>query len=192
MPYVDKIIDFLKAQQGERIVLESDQPCVVYRAGGVAAPTPQSLNFTQISNLLTEIMPDEQRNAYASGEAIVFPYGYAGGTMQVDVSQVDGHLRVSIGVPDGHALLAETPPPAQHVPAQPHYAGPLRSIAHIDDLFRHLKEIEGSDLHLSSNVKPIGESLKSGITVQASSSPSSTATGRASSCPQAGHHSRAG
>jgi len=167
MPFVDRIIQFLQSQQGERIVLESDKPCVIFRPGGSSAPMKDRLSFAQISNMVNEIIPDEHRTAYASGQPVIFPYRFGSGTMEVDVSQVDGNLRVSVGVTevrekplsqvqmvtelpeDGHAAPAPTPQ------AEPRHAAPGKRIQHIDELFRLLKEMEGSDLHLSANERPI-------------------------------------
>src|SRR5947207_7256505 len=65
MPFVDRIIQFLQASKGERIVLESDQPCVIYQPDGTGAPTQDRLNFSQLTTMLGEVMPDEHRFAFA-------------------------------------------------------------------------------------------------------------------------------
>jgi twitching motility protein PilT len=175
MPFVDRIIQFLQSQQGERIVLENDQLCMIYRSGGLAAPTKDRLNYHQISNLITEIIPDENRPQFATGEPFIFQYAYGSGQMDVEVSCTNGNIRVSIGVPesreapiilpefhleevdppasDGHAEAASHEP-ARHAYTQPAHAGGGRRIEHLDELFRLLKQMEGSDLHLCSREKP--------------------------------------
>jgi len=207
MPFIDRIIQFLQAQQGELIVLESDQNALVYRAGAAAAPQKERLNFTQINNLVSEVIPDEQRPAYASGQPVTFEYEGAAGKMAVEVTQNDGALKVSIGAPGAHLLEAAaldtamtdtggldinppaSAPPSPHAvmlggydidsvmaeeaspeappvtPAAPAAvpvmefeevgAGGLKRVKHIDELFSLLRDREGSDLHLSSNVKPV-------------------------------------
>lgn len=120
MPFVDRIIQFLQAQQGERIVLENDQACVIYRPGGISAPTKERLTYAQISNLVGEIVPEEFRNDFASGQPFVFPYDYGAGTVEIDVMQQNGNIHVGIGVPARDQTLQEreSPPPAS-VDARP-------------------------------------------------------------------------
>src|SRR5262245_28867014 len=98
MPFIDRIIEFLRTNQGERIVLESDQPCIIYRPGGNGALTKDRLTYSQITNLITEVMPNEHRNAYASGETVLFPYPSGNGRVDVEVSQIEGNLRVVVGL----------------------------------------------------------------------------------------------
>ena len=86
MPFVDRIIQFLQANQGERIVIESDQPCVIYRPDGAGAPTENRLSFSQITTMLGEVMPDEHRAAFASGQHVMFPYASASGLVDVEIT----------------------------------------------------------------------------------------------------------
>jgi twitching motility protein PilT len=155
MPFVDRIIQFLQAQHGERIVLENDKNCMIYRPGGAGAPTKDNLNYTQIVNLVNEIVPDEHRNTFASGQPLLFQYSYGSGAVDIEVSQDDGNIRVSIGVPESReeprATATMVSPPA----AQPAHTGATRGVEHIDELFRLLRDMEGSDLHLSSLEKPM-------------------------------------
>jgi twitching motility protein PilT len=155
MPFVDRIIQYLQSQQGERIVLENDQQCVIYRPGGASAPTKDVLTYSQIVNLVQEIIPDAQRNALAAGEPVLFAYSFGSGRMDVDVVQENGHIRVTIGAtePVAEVAAARPAPPPPAAAAVP--AGKRKSIRHIDDLFRHLQDIEGSDLHLRSNEQPM-------------------------------------
>jgi twitching motility protein PilT len=154
MPFVDRIIQFLQSQHGERIVLENDQFCMIYRPGGAGAPTKDKLNLGQICQMVNEILPDELRETYASGQPVHFQYAYGGGEIEVDVTQEAGNVRVGIGV--GEVLMDARPPtPPAERPAATRAPGGGKQIRHIDDLFRHLKEIEGSDLHLSSNEQPM-------------------------------------
>lgn len=153
MPFVDKIIQFMQSQQGERIVLESDQPGVIYRAGGASAPTKDRFTGSQIQTWIQEILPEEHRDAFASGQPFLFHYPYAGAQMEVEVSGQNGSLRASIGLPEQREAPAAhaAPPP----PVQPAYTGPVKAVGHIDELFHLLDHLEGSDLHLSSNEHPV-------------------------------------
>jgi len=155
MAFVDRIIQYLQSQHGERIVLENDQNCVVYRPGGASAATKDRLSMSQITSMLQEIMPDDQRVAFASGQPILFPYRCGSGSVDIDVSQTDGNIRVSIGVPEPRQRPISEIELVHELPAEPVHAGPEKPIGHIDELFRLLKEMEASDLHLSSNNKPM-------------------------------------
>ncbi len=173
MPFVDRIIQFLQSQQGERIVLENDQNCVVYRPGGSSAPTRDRLTYEQIYKLVTEILPEDRKGDFQLGEPVLFQYAYGGGSMDIDVARVDGGIRVSIGVtqhremPSAPSAVAAPSVPstpsvpsngATHslsLPAEPVFAGTERPVEHMDELFRLLKEMEASDLHMSSNEKPM-------------------------------------
>ena len=156
MPVIDRIIQFLQRQQGEQIVLENDQNCVIYRAGGGSAPTPDKLSYSQIHGLLMEVMPEQSRAAYQAGESVLFPYTCGGALLNVDVDRTDGAIRVTISTqsagPTPEVPAAAPPPPA---PAERQYSGPVRAVEHMDDLFRLMKEMEASDLHMSSNEVPM-------------------------------------
>src|SRR5688500_8665080 len=99
MPFVDRIIQFLQTQQGERIVVQNDELCMIYRPGGAVVPTKDRLTLTQVCTLVNEILPAEKRDAYARGEPVSFTYGYGGGESEIDVTQEEGNVRVSIGAP---------------------------------------------------------------------------------------------
>src|SRR5947209_1481526 len=116
MPFVDRIIEFLRSNRGERMVLENDQHCVIFRPGGSSSPTKDILTFSQISNMVTEIMPDEMRPGYASGEPITFPYVSPHGPVEIEVTQEDGNLRVLLGEPGTLGLPIQQLPPPEFAP----------------------------------------------------------------------------
>jgi twitching motility protein PilT len=153
MPFVDRIIQFMQAQQGERIVLEGDQPGIIYRAGGASAPTRERFTSQQILGWVQEILPEEQRAAFGSGQSLLFKYPYMGTEMDIEVSQYNGSLRASIGLPEQRE---ESHVPALRTPsAEPVDDGGGKRIEHLDELFHLLREMEGSDLHLSSCERPM-------------------------------------
>jgi twitching motility protein PilT len=190
MSLVDKIIQFVHAQHGERIVIENDQFCVLYRPGGASAPTKDRLNFPTITGMINEIIPDESRTQFASGQPVSFHHGAGPTAASIDVNQTNGSIKVDIHLleaqvkplhqiefvtdlddegqpaatmtapppqpaPPGAALHDYSPAPAPQVHAAPAHHGGLKRIEHIDELFRLLKDREGSDLHLSANTKPM-------------------------------------
>ncbi|MGV3721147.1 MAG: type IV pilus twitching motility protein PilT [Actinomycetota bacterium] len=162
MPSIDRIIQYMQSQGGERVVLQNEQQAMIYRPGGASAPmTKDPLSMSYITTMLNEVMPDAMRTTFASGEPLLFQYGYGSGTVDVDVSQLDGTLRVSVGGSEPPAVkLSEvqvvTELPTDVKPAAvPKAGGATRPISHIDELFRLMKEMEASDLHLSANETPM-------------------------------------
>jgi twitching motility protein PilT len=155
MPFVDRIIQFLQANHGERIVLENDQQCVIYRSGGVSAPTKDRLSFSQITTLINEIIPDDQRTAFASGQAVMFPYTLGSGIYNVEVTQNDGNIHVAVGLAEAPVKPLSQVEMVTELPGQPAYTGARKDPESMDELFRLLKEMEASDLHISSNEQPM-------------------------------------
>lgn len=157
MAQIDRIIQFLQAQQGERIVIESDKPCVLHR-GGQQAPMQQKLATPQIVSLITEILPEPHRAAANARSPFSFPYTLGAYTVEIGVEFLDRSLRVSVGVPAAPAAPAVTAPEPEAAPlpgAKAAYTGPVRPFKHMDELFQLLYDMEASDLHLNSNVKPM-------------------------------------
>jgi len=155
MPFVDRIIQFLQTEQGRHILLESNQNCVIYREGGARTQLKDRLTDAQLRSLVNEILPGEHRLAFSRGEAFVFQYPHPAGAVPIEVSSFAGGLRVKIVAPGVEEEPEVQAPAAPGQVAVPAYTGPERRLDHIDDLLRHLYDIEGSDLHLNSGVKPM-------------------------------------
>ena len=102
MPFLDRIIQFLQTEQGNHILLESNQNAVIYRAGG-RAETQHRLTDPQIRALVAEILPGQHRLAFARGDAFSFDYPYAAGPVPVEVTQVPGIIRVKVVAPGTQA-----------------------------------------------------------------------------------------
>src|SRR3569833_4110571 len=101
MATFDRVIQYMQSQQGQRVVLENEQQAMIYRPGGAAAPmTKDPLTLTYVLNLVNEILPDELRTNFASGEPVLFPYKYGSGSVEVAVAHLETGVRVSIGVAD--------------------------------------------------------------------------------------------
>jgi twitching motility protein PilT len=156
MPFVDRIIQYMQSQAGERIVLVNDQESLLYRAGGASEPVPQRLSLAQISSMLTEIMTEENRARYAAGDSFSFPYQHASGPVGIEVRQESGTVHVSLGPlepPSGDGAAAR--PAVAPRPAPASFGGPRRRPGHIDELFRLMRELGASDLHMSANEVPM-------------------------------------
>jgi twitching motility protein PilT len=159
MPSIDRIIQYMQSQGGEKVVLRNEQQAMIYRPGGASAPmTKDALSMSYITTLLNEVMPDDMRTTFASGQPLLFKYGYGSGSVDVDVAHDEHGIRVCVGVteppqPKLSDVQVVTELPGHH--AQPVSPGaPGKPIGHIDELFRLMKQREASDLHLSSNDKP--------------------------------------
>src|SRR5947208_3478060 len=107
MAFVDRIIQFMQTQAGERVVLINDQECVLYRPGGSSTTVPQRFSMGQIGGLLNEIMSEEQRRRFAAGETVEFPYDAAGVPTDIEVSRENSTVRVCIAA----NLTREAAPP---------------------------------------------------------------------------------
>src|SRR5205823_4324353 len=167
MPFVDRIIQFMQTQAGERVVLVNDRECVLYRPGGSSTTIPQRFTQAQIGSLLNEIMTDEQRHRFAAGESLTFPYDAGGSATDIEVSRDNATLRVCItanaarvapatGAEDRREPEAPYPPvpapqppepPATRAPepAAPTHTATRGKVEHIDELLRLLVEREASD-----------------------------------------------
>src|SRR5689334_9557878 len=96
MPFVDRIIQFMQTQAGERVLLVNDQECVLYRPGGSSTSIPQRFSLGQIGSLLTEVMTEEQRRRFAAGENLAFPYDAGGAPTDIEVTRDNSTVRVCI------------------------------------------------------------------------------------------------
>lgn len=156
MPFVDHIVEDLQARSADRVVLESEQTGKVYLTDGSSTEIGQRLSFSEVNNLVTEILPDDQRLNYAAGEPVSFPYSHNGARFQIDVTQELTETKVSIARDTGAGPSEEAEGAVYVEPRREtiHYGGDGRRIEHIDELFRYLRQVEASDLHLCSGERP--------------------------------------
>lgn len=158
MPAVDAFLEELQARSADQVVLVSDQQGEMVLSDGSRIVTGQQLTYSQLNNLLTEILPDEHRLDYAAGEQVTFPYRCGIYQYLINVNQDIGDIKVIVS-PAGKDGAAATEDGAPAAPLEPrretvHYGGDGRRIEHMDELFRYLREVDASDLHLSSGDKP--------------------------------------
>ena len=173
MPFVDRVIQLMRSQGGVALALENDQPCVVETPAGPTTPTKDRLNYSQILNMVSEVLPDPLRMAFASGETCKFAYGSGAEQLEIEVDQVDAGIRVRIAppgsaapariaAPEAEAALstvsggASTPDPtAAERPLLKATPADGKRVEHLDELFRLLHAMDGSDLHLNAKARPI-------------------------------------
>jgi len=155
MSQIDNFI--LKMNQGhfDRAVLRNDKPVLLYRGGEqTAGPV---ISGTQLHNFLVEILPESLQAEVKAEGSWDFPYESAGNKYTVELTRQSGDLEVAIA-PEGTGVATQ-PASASGQTLPPAVAKPTgegnKEIGNIDDLFHMMDEIDASDLHLSSNVRPM-------------------------------------
>ena len=172
MAQIDNLIGMMTKQHAERAMLINDKPFNLVIDGQQKSGQP--IPGAQLQSLVQEITPSELRGNLAQEGHFDFPYQSPHGNVQIKVIRGGGQLQVVIipadanGAPNGsHA--APHPVPAQNggdkpvnhapavavAPARPQAPAGTRKIAHMDELFHHMKEVEASDLHLTSSETPM-------------------------------------
>jgi biopolymer transport protein ExbB/TolQ len=97
MPTIDRFIELLQSEQGERLVLENDQEVRIHHADGTVTTATDPLHLLEIRQMLEEVLPDHCRSSYeASDPLFCFPYSTGGYTGELEVSQTEGNIRVSV------------------------------------------------------------------------------------------------
>ncbi len=178
MAQIDNLIGMMTKQHADRAMLVNDKPFSFTIDG--QQKSGQSIPGAQLQSLVQEITPPDMRPKMGQDGHFEFPYQSPHGAVEIRVMRGAGQLQVVI-IPDGANgngarppapeptngaanntayYAAQEQPPAPQVamsqaPAQPKGPTGTRTIGHIDELFRHMKEVEASDLHLSSNQTPM-------------------------------------
>ena len=172
MPQLDQLINAMVKHKAEALILQPGQKPSLLMDGTERSIVKTALAAPQISQLVVEIAPDEERARVAAGSNSSFTYEMAGSPFQVQVS-VGPKVVIRAGIPC--AEPEPTPPaaaedsPAAATPAPltapeeekveavaPVASGDETSVGGVtmDDLFRMLVDRGGSDLHLSSECSP--------------------------------------
>ncbi len=174
MAQIDQLIGMMTQQHAERIVLVNDQPMVMLVGG--AQKSGSVVPGAALQNILNEITPPHLRQNLAQDGGFSFPYQSPHGQFDIKVGRQGQTTQLAIlphanGAPatdDAPANVAATnatngataappmpPRPTEAVPAVAKAPEGTREIGHLDELFRFMKEVEASDLHLSSGEAPI-------------------------------------
>lgn len=165
MAQIDNLIGMMTKQHAERAILINDKPFNLVIDG--QQKSGQTIPGAQLQSLVQEITPPELRPNLAQEGHFDFSYQSPHGNVQIKVMRGGGQLQVAI-VPtgsNGHAAPPPVPndsaetmsqvPAVAAAPAQPRGPAGSRVIAHMDELFHHMKAVEASDLHLTSNETPM-------------------------------------
>ena len=162
MAQIDQLIGMMTQRHAERVMLLNDQPMQMF-VGGVQS-AGSVVPGAALQNILNEITPPHLRSHLSQDGGFSFPYQSPHGAFDIKVGRNGANTQVAI-LPhtngsessNGAPMTSEAaPPPTQAVaPVRAKAAQGTREIQHMDELFRFMKEVEASDLHLSSDEVPI-------------------------------------
>ncbi len=176
MAQIDNLIGMMTQRNIEKALLVNDKPMNLYIGGQSMPGSP--ISGAQLQTVLQEVTPPHLREKLAQDGGFHFDYQNVNGHFDIAVGRSAGTLQVTItpgAVANGNGNgAAPTPPPAPMVVAenpngtvtadQPFGAGGdikargeanSKDIEHIDQLFRLMKQLDASDLHLSADETPI-------------------------------------
>jgi twitching motility protein PilT len=150
MAQLDKLID--KLQLNQEIVLESGKNPMLKTDTGAKPMLNQQLSAQQLIPLIQEIAPVGIRAAIAQKKQSRFEYTFGGKTVVVLYTPDGDSVSAKIAIPGYDADAAE--------PAAPAAAGAPRPAApgaepEINVLLRKMFQMGASDLHITSNHRPL-------------------------------------
>ncbi|BCM93992.1 twitching mobility protein [Abditibacteriota bacterium] len=161
MAQIDQLIGMMSQRHAERVMLINDQPMQMFIAGVQTAGTV--VPGAALQNILNEITPPHLRQNLSHDGGFSFSYQSAHGPFDIKVGRNGPTTQMAI-LPhgtNGHGEEVPTanagmpPRPAETIAAVPKAPAGSREIGHIDELFRFMKQVEASDLHLTSDEQPI-------------------------------------
>jgi twitching motility protein PilT len=150
MAQLDKLID--KLQLNQEILLESGKNPMLVSDAGAKPMLNQQLSAQQLIPLIQEIAPVNVRAAIAQRKPSRFEYTVAGKTVVVLYSSDGDNVTAKIAIPGYEE--EEASPPAAAAASAPRPAAPGAE-PEIDGLLRKMFQMGASDLHISSNHKPM-------------------------------------
>ncbi len=172
MAQIDSLIGMMASQHADRAMLINDKPIALTVSGQQKAG--QSISGAQLQSVLTEITPPHLRANLGQDGGFDFPYQSTYGAFQIRVMRGGGQLQVVIipaaSAPASHSAPEPSPngngaSPASSAPSfvgadtsapiEARAAAGTKVIGHMDEMFRLMKQVEASDLHLSSDEQPI-------------------------------------
>ncbi|PQV64168.1 twitching motility protein PilT [Abditibacterium utsteinense] len=174
MAQIDNLIGMMVQRKVEKALLMNDKPMNLYIGGQTLPGSP--ISGAQLQTVLQEVTPPHLREKLAQDGGFHFDYENLHGHFEIGVARGNGTLQVTILPHNGAPPAPATPPsaPPETITAnangsattdQPFGSGVMRQtpagekgqkeIGHIDDLFRLMKQLDASDLHLSADETPI-------------------------------------
>jgi twitching motility protein PilT len=157
MAQLDKLINRL--QQNQQVVLESGKPPMLKTESGVKSMLNQQLSTQQIIALLQEIAPVTARPTIGQRKPARFEYSVSGKTVLILYSAQGDEVAAQIAIPRYEEETANTgaAPPSEMPSVAPGTPKPAASGSEpeINILLRTMFQLGASDLHLTSNRKPM-------------------------------------
>ena len=170
MAQIDQLIAVMIQHSASALMVAEGERPSLNISGTERAVAKQVLNADQAAGLLAEIAPAESRSAICSGLSTSFVYSGTGDPVQVEISPgpkavlklmptrttdspVDPAVAASVAPPEAAPVA---PPVAS--PVDPPVTSPADSAADgplMERLFRDLVKLGGSDLHLSTESRPM-------------------------------------
>ena len=152
MAQLDKLID--KLQLNQEILLESGKTPMLKTDAGTKPMLNQQLSAQQLIPLIQEIAPASNKAAIAQRKQSRFEYTFGGKTVVVlyapDGEQVSAKIAIPSYDDDGAGPAPAGTPKAAVVTSAPSGAEP-----EINFLLRKMFQMGASDLHVTSNHKPL-------------------------------------
>jgi twitching motility protein PilT len=147
MAQLDKLID--KLQPNQEILLESGKNPMLKTDAGAKPMLNQQLSAQQLIPLIQEIAPLNMRAALAQKKPSRFEYTFGGKTVVVLYTPEGDNVTAKIAIPGYDEDAAE---PAAAGAPRPAVSG---SEPEINVLLRKMFQMGASDLHITSNHKPL-------------------------------------
>lgn len=152
MSQIDNLISKMNQGNYDRATLHNDKPVQLYR--GQQETTGPVISGTHLSQFVQDVLPENIREESRHNGSWEFTYQHEATDYGIELSRDNGNLKMSIA--SGSQTNAAPPKPAASTPATPKATGDgNKTIENIDDLFHLMDKLEASDLHLSSNAKPM-------------------------------------
>jgi twitching motility protein PilT len=154
MAQLDKLIE--KLQEGQEILLESGKEPRIRTAAGLQVMVKQQLSPQQVLSLVAEIAPATARNSVLQKKPVNFEYSAKDKNYAVSLMVSGDAIRGTISPANGADAVMESgepaPEPAAASVPRPAAAG---GEPEINFLLRKMFQMGASDLHLTSNHKPL-------------------------------------
>lgn len=154
MPQLDKLIE--KILPNQEMLLETNKEPSMRSETGMKAMVNQQLTSQHIIAFLSEIAPADIKTDLAGKKTTSFAYALGGKNYNISFMAQGEQVRGIIALSDGSK---ETPIPAASTPAAAPAAAGRPTVSdsepEINALFRKMIAAKASDLHLSSNHRPI-------------------------------------
>lgn len=151
MAQLDKLIE--RIQHGQEILIESGKEPLIKSTAGARVMINQQLSAQQVVGLLAEIAPPAVKNNLLQKKQTRFEYFFGNKTFFISFIPEDGRITATISSSNGDPSVATHSAPAATTAAGA--APPVAAEPEINSLFRRMVESGASDLHLTSNHKPM-------------------------------------